>query len=62
MMKISHVMLLATLALAACGKSGTSSKPILEKDRQTLEQAKQLNGLQQQNTEQQKQAVDQQTQ
>lgn len=60
-MKLSHVILLGTLALAACGK-GSDNKPILEKDRQTLEQAKKLDALQQQNAQQQRQAVEQQTQ
>ena len=40
------------LALAACGK-GQDNKPILQKERQTLDQAKQVNGLQQQNSQQQ---------
>jgi hypothetical protein len=60
-MKLSHVILLGTLALAACGK-GQDNKPILEKDRQTLEQAKKVDSVEQQNTQQQNQAVDQQTQ
>lgn len=60
-MKLSYGILLSTLALAACGK-GEDNKPILEKDRQTLEQAKKVDSLQQQNTQQQNQAADQQTQ
>jgi uncharacterized membrane protein YgcG len=60
-MKLSYVVLLGVLALAACDK-GQDNKPILQKERQTLDQAKQLNNLQQQNTQQQKQAIDQQTQ
>lgn len=60
-MKLSHAILLSTLALAACGK-GEDNKPILEKDRQTLEQARKVDGAQQQNTQQQNQAVEQQTQ
>lgn len=54
-------MLLTVLALAACGK-GQDNKPILHQQKQTLDQAKQLNSLQQQNTDQQKQAIEQQTQ
>lgn len=60
-MKASYVVLLGVLALAACGK-GQDNKPILHKQKETLDKAKQLNGLQQQNTDQQKQAIEQQTQ
>lgn len=60
-MKLSYGILLCTLALAGCGKE-QDNKPILEKDRQTLEQAKKVDAVQQQNTQQQNQAVDQQTQ
>lgn len=60
-MNLSRTILLSALVLAACGKGG-DNKPILEKDRQTLEQAKKVDGVQQQNTQQQNQAVDQQTQ
>ncbi len=60
-MKLSYGILLGTLALAACGQ-GQDNKPVLEKERQTLEQAKKVDNVQQQNAQQQQQATDQQTQ
>ncbi len=60
-MKLSYGILLGTLALAACGQ-GHDNKPVLEKERQTLEQAKKVANVQQQGAQQQQQATDQQTQ
>lgn len=60
-MKVTYSILLVALTVAACGQ-GQDNKPILEKDRQTLEQAKKVDNLQQQNADQQRQAVDQQAQ
>ncbi len=54
-------ILLATLWLAACGP-GNDNKPMLEKERQTLDTAKDINQKQQQETQKQQQEVDKQTQ
>ncbi len=56
----ASVILLATLLLAACGQG--NDKPMLDKERQTLEQAKKLDAQQQQQAEKQKQEADKQTQ
>ncbi len=58
---LSYGIVLGTLVLAACGQ-GHDNKPVLEKERQTLDQAKKIDNLQQQNAQQQQQAADQQTQ
>ncbi len=60
-MKLSYAILLGTLVVAACGQ-GKDNKPVLEKERQTLDQAKKIDNLQQQNAEQERKAADQQTQ
>jgi len=60
-MKILFGMLMAVLMLAACGP-GNDNKPILEKERQTLDTAKKLNDKQQQDAEKQRQEADKQTQ
>ena len=60
MMKMNGV-LLATLLLAACGPSN-DSKPILDKERQTLDTAKKLDNKQQQEAEKQRQEADKQSQ
>ncbi len=59
--KLSYGIVLCTLALAACGQ-GHDNKPALEKERQTMEQAKKVDSVQQQNAQQQQQSADQQTQ
>ncbi len=61
MMKLSSGILLATLMLAACGPSN-DSKPMLEKERQTLDKAKKLDNAQQQEAQKQQQEADKQTQ
>jgi uncharacterized lipoprotein YmbA len=60
-MKKLFGMLMAALLLAACGP-GKDNKPMLEKERQTLETAKKLDNKQQQDTEKQRQEMDKQTQ
>lgn len=57
----TNAILLATLLLAACGQSN-DSKPMLDKERQTLEQARKLDAQQQQQAEKQKQELDKQAQ
>lgn len=57
----AKAILLATLLLAACGP-GNDNKPILDKERQTLDQAKKLDAQQQQQAEKQKQEADKQAQ
>lgn len=61
MVKSSKAVLLGTLLLAACGPSN-DNKPMLEKERQTLEQAKKLDGAQQQQAEKQRQEAEKQAQ
>ncbi len=55
------IILLATLLLAACGQ-GKDNKPMLDKERQTLDQAKKLDAQQLQQAEKQKQEAEKQTQ
>jgi uncharacterized membrane protein YgcG len=54
-------IVLAALLLAACGP-GKDNKPMLEKDRQTLDAAKKLDSKQRQETEKQQQEVEKQAQ
>lgn len=60
-MKVTNGILLATLLLAACGQSN-DNKPMLQQQRDTLNKAKQVDGMLQQQTQQQKQETDKQTQ
>ena len=60
-MKLSKSILLATLLLAACGQSN-DNKPVLQQQRDTLNKAKQVDGIQQQQAQQQKQEMDKQAQ
>ena len=60
-MKSTIVILLSVMLLAACGKND-DSKPILHKDIETLNKAKDVNNMLQQQAQKQKQATDQQTQ
>lgn len=57
----ANVILLATLLLAACGQ-GNDSKPMLDKERQTLDQAKKLDAQQLQQADKQKQEAEKQSQ
>ncbi len=57
----ANVILLATLLLAACGQ-GHDSKPMLDKERQTLDQAKKLDAQQLQQADKQKQEAEKQSQ
>ncbi len=57
----ANVILLATLLLAACGQ-GNDSKPMLDKERQTLEQAKKIDAQQLQQADKQKQEAEKQSQ
>ncbi len=57
----ANVILLATLLLAACGH-GNDSKPMLDKERQTLEQAKKIDAQQLQQADKQKQEAEKQSQ
>ena len=60
-MKKVFGILLAALLLAACGP-GQDKKPVLEKERQTLETAKKIDATQQKEAEKQLQEADKQTQ
>ncbi len=57
----TNAILLVALLLTACGQ-GNDSKPMLDKERQTLDQAKKLDAQQQQQAEKQKQEAEKQTQ
>ncbi len=57
----ASLILLATLLLAACGQ-GNDSKPMLDKERQTLEQAKKIDAQQLQQADKQKQEAEKQSQ
>jgi uncharacterized membrane protein YgcG len=57
----SAVILLGIMFLAACGPSN-DNKPVLEKERQTLDTAKAINQKQQQEAQKQQQEMEKQTQ
>lgn len=61
-MKLSYGILLATLFLAACGPDSNSGKAPLEQQRNTLNKAKEVDALQQQEAQKQKQEMEKQTQ
>jgi len=60
-MKVTKGIVLATLLLAACGQSN-DNKPMLQQQRDTLNKAKQVDGLQQQQAQQQQQEAEKQAQ
>ena len=60
-MKKTMILLFAALTIAACSGGG-DKKPLLDQQRQLLDKAKKINGIQQQETQKQKQGIDQQTQ
>jgi hypothetical protein len=60
-MKLTYGILLGTLLLAACGPNN-DNKPVLEQQRATLSKAKQVDNMQQQQAQQQKQEMDKQSQ
>jgi hypothetical protein len=60
-MKTIIVTMLSVMLLAACGKNN-DNKPILHKDVETLNKAKDVNNMLQQQAQKQRQATDQQTQ
>lgn len=55
------VLLMVLLALTACGQE-RDKKPLLDQQRQALDKAKQVDGVQQLETQKQKQGIEQQTQ
>jgi len=55
MKKLFSGILLGTLLLAGCGPSN-DQKPVMEKERQTLEKAKKIDALQQEAQKQQQEA------
>jgi outer membrane lipoprotein-sorting protein len=60
-MKLSKAILLCTLLLAACGQSN-DNKPVMQKEHETLDKAKGVDSMLQQQAQQQKQEADKQTQ
>ena len=60
-MKSTIAILLAALLLAACGKSD-DNKPILQKEHDTIDKAKNVSSMLQQQAEKQKQEAEKQTQ
>jgi outer membrane lipoprotein-sorting protein len=60
-MKSTIAIMLAALLLAACGKSD-DNKPILQKEHETIDKAKDVSNMLQQQAEKQKQAAEKQTQ
>lgn len=60
-MKLAMSILLCALFLAACGK-GNDSKPMMQKEHDTLEKAKNVNNMLLQQAEKQKQEAEKQTQ
>ena len=58
-MKTSNAILLGTLLLAACGP-GKDNKPVMEQQIDTLNKAKQVDGMMQQQAQQQKQEMEKQ--
>jgi hypothetical protein len=60
-MRYSKGILLCTLLLAACGQ-GNDNKPMMQKEHDTMEQAKGVDSMIQQQAQQQKQEADKQTQ
>ena len=61
-MKLSYGILLATLLLAACGPDSNSSKAPLEQQRNTLNKAKEVDALQQQEAKKEQKEMEKQTQ
>lgn len=61
MMKLSSALLLAPLLLAACGPSN-DSRPVLQNERDTLNQAKKVDSTQQQEAQKQQQEAEKQAQ
>ncbi len=54
-------LLLATMLLAACGP-GDDKKPVLEQERKTMQNARQVDNMQQQQAEKQRQEMEKQAQ
>lgn len=57
----TNVIMLSAVLLVACGP-GNDTKPILDKERQTLDKAKKIDAQQLQEADKQKQEADKQTQ
>jgi major membrane immunogen (membrane-anchored lipoprotein) len=55
-------MIVTLLLLSACGAGDSNKKPMLDKERQTLEKAGQVDAMQRQAAEQQRKQLEQQSQ